>query len=153
MYASEKKMRRANEKTEKRITDEEAKAYLDKANETFDSYGKYMIPVGKCAKCGGMLFIYAKSNFENMLNVYCSDCNIVEDARFPKAGDMFLFDDEELKIEKGKSDAFHVLAIQRKEGSLKDTNMSDTELEGILQTLAVSPAVNLTAERRGAMDL
>ena len=153
MYASNKKMRRENVKTEKRVTREETKEFLDKANNAYESYGKFMLPVGKCAKCGGMLFIYTASLFENMMNVYCSDCNIVEDARFPKGGDMFIADTDELGIQKDATPAQIVIALQKKEGTLKDTKLTDGEIDTMVQTLPISLAVNLTEERRAAMEM
>lgn len=153
MSGADKKARRAKRKEIKAVTTEELKEYQEKAIGVYEDIGKFILPVGKCAKCGEVLFVYGKSELENCLNVYCSGCVIIEDARFPKKGDQFYLNEEELGLPKDSGVARCVLELQRKEGCLKDIPFSEGGIAQFLANHPISPVVNLTAEREGTMDV
>ena len=48
--------------------------------------------IGACCKCPDPLFMYMKSNDENICNYYCNGkCEIHFDIRNPRDGDIFFF--------------------------------------------------------------
>lgn len=50
-----------------------------------------MMPIGYCHNCGEMIFMYLKSNPENICNYYCVGCEHKSTIKNPEKKDKFLF--------------------------------------------------------------
>lgn len=73
---------------EKPISNSKKKKMNAQVHNTTNEILENILPIGKCT-CEGTLFMYLKSEDQNILNIYCDKCDIIRKCSDDLPDDMF----------------------------------------------------------------